>query len=486
MYGATSSQPSGNGGDYALHNFERTEDRRRETFKRRERQSAKKRMKELQTERPVLDTVFRLSTSQINNKRTRSSQISVSNLNVDDNGADNNPEDTHPLQPTLAAEKSRHSFLYLMLSPHSRTWQAVAFRRFITLVIMTDLLLFIWSTDDAFTYLSDDFYRTAEGITSTIFLLEYIGRVYTVGEKKKYREMGPIRGRLAFMKTFAAVIDLVAALPFFLEIPTGWNLPTLTYLRFLRLFRILKSEDYVKALDAVYRVIYFNRQILYVATLVCLFLVLITSILLYYCRPRGDRTNPLFESLGSTMYMSTLMLTGGGAPDTEDLPFMTKAVVLLTSVFSVAMFAIPASMLTWGFEAEAERMAKKARKRALKRREMSKRGSTSFCSSSSSDYSSDGNTTDEEYFKLIAGVEEEEEEETPWMKEQRRKFNLADADMDGTLTLKEYMKLQEQAETNPLEPGQFLMRLQALEVQVADNSSKLARILTLLEQQQTK
>ena len=76
------------------------------------------------------------------------------------------------------------------------------------------------------------------------------------------------------------MIDLVAALPFFLELPTGWNLPTLTYVRFFRLFRILKTEDYIKSLDAVYRVIYFNRQILYVATLVCLLLVLITSILL--------------------------------------------------------------------------------------------------------------------------------------------------------------------------------------------------------------
>ena len=130
-------------------------------------------------------------------------------------------------------------------------------------------------------------------------------------------------------------------------------------------------------------------------------------------------------------------------------------------------------------------MAKHSRKRALKLREMTKRGSTaSFNSSTSSDYGSDGNTTDEEYFRLIAGVDEEVEDETPWMQEQRRKFNLADADMDGTLTLKEYMKLQEQAENNPLEPGQFLMRLQALEVQVADNSSKLSRILTLLEQQQ--
>lgn len=151
------------------------------------------------------------------------------------------------------------------------------------------------------------------------------------------------------------------------------------------------------------------------------------------------------------------------------------------------MFAIPASMLTWGFEAEAERMAKQARKRVLKRRENGD-GASNEPPSTESDYDSDGNTTDEEYFRLIAGVDEEEEDEdeTPWMKEQRRKFNLADMDMDGTLTLKEYMKIQDQRENNPLEPGRFLMRLEALEFQVADNSSKLSRILTLLEQQQNK
>ena len=135
------------------------------------------------------------------------------------------------------------------------------------------------------------------------------------------------------------------------------------------------------------------------------------------------------------MYMSTLMLTGGGGPDTENLPWYTKAVVLLTSVFSVAMFAIPASMLTWGFEAEAERMAKQARKQALKRREMEKQSSegdskrfSCSSSSSSSDYDSDGGTTDEEYFQLISGLDPPDEDETPAEKVLREKFEKADVD----------------------------------------------------------
>jgi hypothetical protein len=66
------------------------------------------------------------------------------------------------------------------------------------------------------------------------------------------------------------------------------------------------------------------------------------------------------------MYLATLVLTGQGGPD-GDLPWYTKGVVLMTGIFSVAMFAIPASMLTWGFEAEAQRLAAKTKRTRTKR-----------------------------------------------------------------------------------------------------------------------
>ena len=75
---------------------------------------------------------------------------------------------------------------------------------------------------------------------------------------------------------------------------------------------------------------------------------------MYYLRPQGDDVSLVddasdFESISKTMVLSTLMLTGQGGPSGK-LPWYTQLVVLLTGIFSVAMFAIPASMLTWGFE----------------------------------------------------------------------------------------------------------------------------------------
>ena len=124
------------------------------------------------------------------------------------------------------------------------------------------------------------------------------------------------------------------------------NLPTLTYVRAFRLLRILKTEGFTEAIKSVVRVFRYNSEILYVAVCIGFLMVVVTSVLMYYLRPPN---NPQFESLPATIYLSTLMLTGQGGPDPADekLPWYTCGVVLLTGIFSIGMFAIPASMLTW-------------------------------------------------------------------------------------------------------------------------------------------
>jgi hypothetical protein len=72
--------------------------------------------------------------------------------------------------------------------------------------------------------------------------------------------------------------------------------------------------------------------------------------------------------------------------------------VLLTGAFSIGMFAIPASMLTWGFEAEAARIARRAR-------QLSKRQNSGAWSST------DEYSTDEDYQRIIAGEGSDESDD---------------------------------------------------------------------------
>lgn len=246
----------------------------------------------------------------------------------------------------LSQSGRKKSFVYTMLNPRSSARQAKIFKWFITMVIIADLIVFVLSTEPDLTESQQQIFSTWEAITSCIFLTEYILRFLTVTESHKYGSMGPITGRLRYSVTSSALIDLVATAPYFLERFTGWDLPTLTYIRSFRLLRILKTESFSEASKSVYRVFKYNSEILYVALCIGVGMVLFTSVLMYYMRPKNHEQ---FESLSATIYLSTLMLAGQGGPDGQ-LPWYTSAVVLLTGVFSIGMFAIPASMLTWGFE----------------------------------------------------------------------------------------------------------------------------------------
>jgi hypothetical protein len=178
------------------------------------------------------------------------------------------------------------------------------------------------------------------------------------------------------------------------------------------------------------------------------------------------------------MYLSTLMLTGQGGPDGE-IPWYTKGVVLLTGLFSIGMFAIPASMLTWGFEAEAERMASFAYSRKKQHPNSANVPESDNWSYSSGDYSSD-----EEYRKIIAGEDDGGEDHADAVA--REAFYLADIDGSGQISLTEYLNLSRQ-QAEALQGGRVptnqdvSLRLNVMQRQIEENSQKLDRITRLLE-----
>ena len=188
-------------------------------------------------------------------------------------------------QPQPLHHPKKFSFLYSLLNARSRKWQAVLFQRIISWVILLDLLSFIYSTEP---HLQEDGYEKyrdlfhyMEGFSSTIFLLEYLARFIVCTEKPKYRSLGPFWGRFYYMTSTSALIDAAATFPFFLTpLLRGYFrssrtiiLPRLTYIRILRLLRLTKTHSAMRATGAVYRVIYYNREILYVASFTCTLLV---------------------------------------------------------------------------------------------------------------------------------------------------------------------------------------------------------------------
>jgi hypothetical protein len=82
---------------------------------------------------------------------------------------------------TVRMDGSAHSALYNYLNPKSHSSSALCFQKFITLVIVVDVFFYIVSTEPRFAGLPLFYY--AEGITSTVFLVEYLSRLLVCTEQ---------------------------------------------------------------------------------------------------------------------------------------------------------------------------------------------------------------------------------------------------------------------------------------------------------------
>jgi hypothetical protein len=424
-----------------------------------------------------------------------------------------------PLNPQQQ-QQQQHSFWCSMVNPRSRQWQAVVYQNVLATIIGVDLtLLMLQSNNDGSPLHTYSITRILQGIVSGWLVLDYAVRVATIAQHKLYRRYGPLKSRLVYMLGSAtswmdACILVSSIIPQSVVRKT-WLLRVvlLPASRLCRVARLCQIRAVARALDAGYRVVYYNAEILSVALLVCTCLTLGTAVLLYELRPPAlaasggsadtSDNHDDFASLAATLYLAIALLTGQGGPSSSDLPWYTKGVVVLTSLISVAVFAIPASMLNWGWEAEAARMAKRARRRALKRRNVlathdhTRGGSSSSSTGTLSNSSSDGETTDDEYMRVIAmeGGEDNDNHaafaaQSQWLQQVKNAFHQADRDGTGTLSLLETADLLVAAQQKPsdaptpidaVQQRVVMERLDGLEADLQKTNNKLDLILQLLQ-----
>lgn len=289
------------------------------------------------------------------------------------------------------------SWLFSMLNPCSRRSQAKIYQFTMTCIILVDVAGYIFSTVPSFQ--SDSgitcFYAI-EALSSSVFALDYFARLWVIGEDRRYEGY---LGRLRYALSMESLLDALATFPFFVELMLNADLPNTTYFRIFRLFRMLRTQSYMRAFLSAYRVVYYNSEILAVAFAICAVLTLITSVLMYYLAPPADELEDPsdFESIPATMYLAILMLTGQGGPQGE-LPWYTKCIMVLTAVFSVAVFAIPASIYTWGFEHEAMRLFKRKVEDRRKAKKAVREGKVTSWFETSDDSDSDSSNTSGEFF----------------------------------------------------------------------------------------
>ena len=239
-------------------------------------------------------------------------------------------------------------------SPGDRLSQV--FDVFIIVLISLNIFVVIIDTVQSISASFSQFFRYFEWFSIAIFSVEYVLRVWSCTASQIFKN--PVRGRLRYMLSPLALVDLLAILPFYLPMLIPCDLRMLRAVRLFRLFRILKMGRYSKAIQLLCQVIKRKREELVIMIFLVFVLLIIASSLMYYIE-HAEQPDA-FSSIPEAMWWGVATLTTVGYGDVYPVTSFGKAVGAFISLLGIGLFALPAGILASGF-AESIQDGKKSK-----------------------------------------------------------------------------------------------------------------------------
>ena len=213
------------------------------------------------------------------------------------------------------------------------------------LLIMCNVIAVIFASDaEIYTELKVVFDRF-ELFSIIIFSTEYVSRVWVCIEDPRYKS--PVTGRLKYMTSPMAIIDVVAVLPFYFGI--FFNIDT-RFLRVLRLFRIFKLSRHFSAMSVLLTVIKNELATLVSAIFIMLVLVVLASAGMFLVE-RNVQPD-VFGTIPRAMWWATITLTTVGYGDVIPITVAGKILGVIITILGVGMAALPAGIIASGFTRE--------------------------------------------------------------------------------------------------------------------------------------
>jgi voltage-gated potassium channel len=184
-----------------------------------------------------------------------------------------------------------------------------------------------------------------EYVSLLVFAIEYLVRLWVAVENPRFAMIGPVRGRIEYALTPAAIVDFIAIVPFFVQhfVP-GVDLRVLVLLRLLRLFKLARySTGFQSLFEAIRR----ERQALLASFLVLFSVVLISATLAYLAE--RDLQPVEFGTIPSAVWWSIETVTTVGYGDVVPKTVAGRIVGGLTMITGILMIALPIAVIGSSF-----------------------------------------------------------------------------------------------------------------------------------------
>ncbi len=183
-----------------------------------------------------------------------------------------------------------------------------------------------------------------------VFTVEYLLRVWAAIEMPDNKYHDPIFGRLRYMLTPMAIIDILAILPFYLILFVNIDL---RFLRIFRVLRIFKLTRYSGAMGVVINVLKEEADSFFAAFFVLIILLVLTSSGIYLLEHKVQPED--FGSIPQAMWWAMATLTTVGYGDVVPVTVAGKFFGSCITIIGMGMVALPAGILASGFSDQLRR-----------------------------------------------------------------------------------------------------------------------------------
>lgn len=231
--------------------------------------------------------------------------------------------------------------------------------RFIVAVILLSVFAAVLQTEPTLNGPYSGVFAVLDHGFLSIFIVEYVLRVWTKG---CHPDFTGIRGRLRYMVTWPALVDLAAILPFLVG-AVGSEAYLLRIMRLLRIAALMRLGRFSRALKTLAHAIAERRFELFIAFGVAGMTVFVAAVFVYFAESGAQPE--AFGSIPRALWWGVATITTVGYGDVSPVTPLGKIFAALFMLGGIAVIALPAGI----FAAALSDLLQERRRESRARRE---------------------------------------------------------------------------------------------------------------------
>lgn len=215
---------------------------------------------------------------------------------------------------------------------------------FLVLIISLNVLAVILESVASLHAAYGSAFHSFEVFSVAVFSIEYLARLWACTERPGLKFHHPVWGRLRYMLTPMALLDLIVILPFFLAMLGAVDL---RFLRVLRLLRVFRLTRYSSALRLLTEVLKDEAANIGASMFILMMMVVLSASLVYLAEV--DAQPDAFGSIPDALWWAIITMTSIGYGDVVPITNVGKIFGAIIGIISVGMVALPTGIIASGF-----------------------------------------------------------------------------------------------------------------------------------------